>query len=174
MTTCEPSQMTDSGQMELTGLTLCAVVSLVNRSPLPGSSEAKTITVTSGRKCSGLYRKSGPLGLSVKMLLGSLTWNSAQCLLTWRAQGTRSNRLLFRLVPSVPLRDATGFGFWPTPQAGDALNFNIRESQRNYDNLAGEMLRKGELVGGSLNPEWIEWLMGYPSGWTELEDLETQ
>ncbi len=27
---------------------------------------------------------------------------------------------------------------------------------------------------GSLNPEWIEWLMGYPEGWTDLEDSETQ
>jgi len=23
---------------------------------------------------------------------------------------------------------------------------------------------------GSLNPAWVEWLMGYPSGWTDLED----
>ena len=24
--------------------------------------------------------------------------------------------------------------------------------------------------GGSLNPTWVEWLMGYPIGWTDLED----
>tara|TARA_R100000773_G_C4216402_1_gene115062 strand:+ start:42 stop:662 length:621 start_codon:yes stop_codon:yes gene_type:complete len=24
--------------------------------------------------------------------------------------------------------------------------------------------------GSALNPEWVEWLMGYPIGWTELED----
>src|SRR5262245_9319059 len=23
--------------------------------------------------------------------------------------------------------------------------------------------------GGMLNPEWCEWLMGFPAGWTELE-----
>ena len=27
---------------------------------------------------------------------------------------------------------------------------------------------------GRLNPEWVEWLMGYPIGWTELNVLETQ
>ena len=27
--------------------------------------------------------------------------------------------------------------------------------------------------GGRLNPQWVEWLMGFPRGWTELEDLET-
>lgn len=25
-------------------------------------------------------------------------------------------------------------------------------------------------IGGVLNPEWVEWLMGYPIGWTELKD----
>jgi hypothetical protein len=24
--------------------------------------------------------------------------------------------------------------------------------------------------GGQLNPEWVEWLMGFPIGWTELAD----
>jgi hypothetical protein len=24
--------------------------------------------------------------------------------------------------------------------------------------------------GGSLNPTWVEWLMGYPEGWTDLKD----
>jgi hypothetical protein len=27
-------------------------------------------------------------------------------------------------------------------------------------------------VGGHLNPEWTEWLMGWPIGWTALEPLE--
>ncbi len=30
-----------------------------------------------------------------------------------------------------------------------------------------------EEVGGLLNPEWVEWLMGWPLGWTALEPLET-
>lgn len=32
---------------------------------------------------------------------------------------------------------------------------------------------KKELTGGSLNPEWVEWLMGWPLGWTDLRPLET-
>jgi len=28
--------------------------------------------------------------------------------------------------------------------------------------------------GGRLNPTWVEWLMGFPLGWTDLEDSETQ
>jgi len=28
-------------------------------------------------------------------------------------------------------------------------------------------------VGGALNPPWVEWLMGFPIGWTDLGDSET-
>ncbi len=27
--------------------------------------------------------------------------------------------------------------------------------------------------GGKLNPDWVEWLMGWPIGWTALKHLET-
>lgn len=28
-------------------------------------------------------------------------------------------------------------------------------------------------IGGQLNPNWVEWLMGWPIGWTDLQPLET-
>jgi hypothetical protein len=30
-----------------------------------------------------------------------------------------------------------------------------------------------EQIGGSLNPPWVEWLMGWPLGWTDLKPLAT-
>jgi hypothetical protein len=30
----------------------------------------------------------------------------------------------------------------------------------------------GEVVGGKLNPTWVEWLMGYQGGYTDLKDWE--
>jgi len=29
------------------------------------------------------------------------------------------------------------------------------------------------LAGGQLNPEFVEWLMGFPIGWTDLDASET-
>jgi len=29
------------------------------------------------------------------------------------------------------------------------------------------------MQGGQLNPMWVEWLMGFPIGWTDLKDSET-
>ena len=50
---------------------------------------------------------------------------------------------------------------WPTPRA-----FMHKDSttDRGKHNL-------GEVVGGSLNPVWVEWLMGWPLGWTNLKPL---
>ena len=36
------------------------------------------------------------------------------------------------------------------------------------DTILGALIR--DQVTGQLNPQWVEWLMGFPEGWTELED----
>jgi len=53
---------------------------------------------------------------------------------------------------------------WPTPTAQDAKNNGGPSQQkRNTKPLNAE-------VNGPLNPQFVEWLMGYPTGWTDLED----
>jgi hypothetical protein len=37
--------------------------------------------------------------------------------------------------------------------------------------LAEEVAREAPTIGGSLNPTWVEWLMGFPLGWTDLRAL---
>jgi hypothetical protein len=55
---------------------------------------------------------------------------------------------------------------WPTPTAHNAKETNApSESQRNTPTLAAQ-------AGGTLNPTWVEWLMGWPLGWTDLKRLE--
>lgn len=58
------------------------------------------------------------------------------------------------------VRDDGGRGRWPTPTA----------SEHKY-RLAGDTQQSkclNALSGGALNPEWVEWLMGWPLGWTDL------
>lgn len=50
----------------------------------------------------------------------------------------------------------------PTPTANDA-KCNGTESQQNRNSEALNVV-----AGGSLNPEWVEALMGFPRGWTEI------
>lgn len=61
---------------------------------------------------------------------------------------------------------------WPTQTVNDSKNSTLPTSQINRDNIPGAMLRDVESAGGQLNPEWVEWLMGWPLGWTGLKPLE--
>jgi hypothetical protein len=57
--------------------------------------------------------------------------------------------------------------FWPTPTAHNAKDGAWpAEYERNTPTLAAQ-------AGGPLNPTWVEWLMGWPLGWTDLKPLET-
>lgn len=59
----------------------------------------------------------------------------------------------------------------PTPCAQDAKNSTLPVSQRDRESIPGFLLSNGENPGGQLNPDWVEWLMGWPIGWTGLGPL---
>jgi hypothetical protein len=53
----------------------------------------------------------------------------------------------------------------PTPTVNDSKN-NSPPSQRTENGRHSNPLNV--LAGGALNPAWVEWLMGFPAGWTAL------
>ena len=57
---------------------------------------------------------------------------------------------------NIQLNDRATLGLIPTPKASKS----------------GECLRSG--MSGQLNPRFVEWMMGFPAGWTELPPSETQ
>tara|TARA_R100000306_G_scaffold59674_1_gene58964 strand:+ start:1744 stop:2322 length:579 start_codon:yes stop_codon:yes gene_type:complete len=69
---------------------------------------------------------------------------------------------------------------WPTPAASDieggiVQNVELENgsfSRKNRDGIRwGVKLRDAvnHVEPGQLNSDWVEWLMGYPPGWTNLE-----
>jgi hypothetical protein len=62
-------------------------------------------------------------------------------------------------------------GRYPTPTARDYRS-GKGKTQAERGRTAGPSL--AEMSGGLLNPQWVEWLMGFPLGWTDLGDSETQ
>ena len=180
-------------------LTFLLVDFPVSRFPSPAQiAKEKRITVTSGQKClESLMKSDRDLSLP-KMFLASSAWHSTKCSLIWKVSDTPYGHLLFRLVPRMHLTVETGYGllpvrstsrrtrkgetplkrekfpetqkiwFFPTPLATDANNTSLPPSQIKRAGMAGELLRAG--VTGKINPEYVEWLMGFPIGWTELED----
>jgi hypothetical protein len=200
--------------------TLSAEDSPASRSVLPGSDEARQMTVTSGLKWSAALTLSGPLGSLARMCLASSTWHSTRCVLIWKVSATKSGRSLYQLAPSMPRTKENGSGLWPTPKANEKIQSpkahakgfyspmervvmwptpNARDHKDaganvNWEKLAKKSKLAGAVmwptphanchtgaghaaqggvntqtaVGGSLNPAWVEWLMGYPKNWTEV------
>ena len=80
-------------------------------------------------------------------------------------------------VQSMPahLTRGTGSGLWLTPQANeDAAGTpagNMQKMLGNDPRIRGTTPE--EWGRGTLNPTWVEWLMGWPLEWTALKPLET-
>lgn len=193
-TTSAPSIGDSSSQ-----LTLCVEGSPVSHSVSPGSDEARQMTVTSGRKLCAALTFSGPLGSLVKMCTASSIWGSSKCVLIWRPLVIKSRCLGFQLVPSMRRTSGNGSGFLPTPRAIYGEHPGMTDPRHltgavhlwptpsaNNQSGGGTGLNGGsgarkkleamvgreeglKMSGGQLNPTWVEWLQGYPLGWTEVD-----
>jgi hypothetical protein len=61
---------------------------------------------------------------------------------------------------------------WPTPRSCSAMAATLTDQGDRFPNLETVVaLTDPMLVGGKLNPMWVEWLMGWPLGWTDLKPL---
>ena len=70
--------------------------------------------------------------------------------------------------------------YWPTPSArdhkGGYQGGRIRNGKVSFDTLdvAVQHHSGDKAKVGHLNPNWVEWLMGVPTGWTGLGSWETE
>lgn len=144
-------------------------VFLVNHFPSQAKERERTITVTSGLTCSGLYMRSDRIGLSVRTLLASSRWYSPVRRLKWEisplyservalylkdgsnmslklsvvilnVKDIPSSRYLYRLAPSVRLIDGTGSGLLPTVTAQDYKRRGPGSSQQGLPEIIHGML----------------------------------
>ena len=116
-------------------------------------------------------------GLLAKYDPKQQSWKTAQCSLlgdlesfsgTWPRWGTMRNGAAYQRRPSVPIMSETESGsLLPTPTCHNAKEGAYpSEYDRNTQTLATH-------VGGKIHPEFTEWMMGWPIGWTDLKPLET-
>ena len=86
--------------------------------------------------------------------------------------------------PAEYTRKSVGLGsivlrktLWPTPSASDNRDRGNLSSPAIASRVKkGKQLMLSMVVSdksGSLNPTWVEWLMGFPTGWTALKPSET-
>ena len=62
---------------------------------------------------------------------------------------------------------------WPTPRTKGMCGGTGSWELLKKNTTIEEARLMGAGNGGQLNPTWVEWLMGWPLGWTDLKPLET-
>ena len=137
--------------------------------------------------------------LSVRFDLFSCSWKTARSLfpeelplssvILPRWGMMRDGECWERIMSELPIRDIDS-GLWPTPtvtgnhnrkgaskHSGDGLATAVKNwptptchDRKGKDATGGPCLTM--VVGGTLNPMWVEWLMGWPVGWTDCDALE--
>jgi hypothetical protein len=81
---------------------------------------------------------------------------------------------LARRLPPIedgPIRREDLAGLLPTLVKSDSDSWSNRTPEERI--AKGHIVRLPNMIGGPLNPEWCEWFMGWPIGWTGLQPLET-
>ena len=67
---------------------------------------------------------------------------------------------------------ATAVRRWPSPKARDWKDGCTQGTMNRNSPDLGKVVGQSQQAG-SLNPTWVEWLMGWPLGHTDLKPLAT-
>ena len=133
-----------------------------------GSESGSLPTPTAIDATSGRFNRSPTPGASMRPTLAKMSM-----LGLWPTPTTKTNVQIQGIGAAAanPKRGTTLAGavtMWPTPGASD------HKSGTGYDHTQNShppQLR--HLSGGLLNPTWVEWLIGWPLGWTDLNPSGT-
>jgi hypothetical protein len=101
---------------------------------------------------------------------------------TWPRWGLMRNGELWALQTLEQGIVGREYGFWPTPTHSPrdasctmetALKWDGKTQQTSLSFAVAreEMKADRHIPNGTLNPPWVEWLMGWPIGWTDLKPL---
>lgn len=118
----------------------------------------------------------------VRSLLGELETFSGR----YPTSGMTVNGKLYERQTWVRRTDESGCGLLPTPKStpsgpdfaraerdgsgGDDLATAAARFPTPTSNRRSGLQSHGvNVITGQLNPRWVDWLMGYPIGWTDLE-----
>lgn len=107
--------------------------------------------------------------MSLNYLLGTTSEKSSR---VWPSAGILFSMQLYQRPQLERITNELEFGsqeLLPTPLARDWKDTGrsgIRDRRQRMDTLP-------RVLGGSVNPDYSEWMMGWPIGWTALSPLET-
>jgi len=196
---CAPDKMTDFSRLSRFGMTFRPLTDIRGEELLTlyrevfhaktSAQQEKAQELTEkplecGEKWRGSFTKYDP---------DSCLWRTHQCSLlggldefseTWPAWGLMRDGECWEQRTLEQTIRGTEFGLLlPTPDTVNRDNKKVLFN-RNAESQSGRSLATYARTfpnqfleqtnnGGSLNPTWVEWLMGWMLGWTDLKPLET-
>jgi len=114
-----------------------------------------TPNTTPERPCEGNVRM-----LRQKVLAGDMTETEARSMLNGKSP--------FEAQGAIPALDRAS---WPTPYASDVRTYRLSApGSQSHDRSLCSIMRREE--NGHLSPDWTEWLMGWPMGWSNTEAMD--
>ena len=141
-----------------------------------------TDLMENGQECGERWQ-----GLLARLDQNTLLWKIPQCSLledleqslkTWPNWGSMRNGVCWEQTMLGQTIKENEFGLWPTPVTSDYAARRPSKGWRGTSDLPSVAWTR---TGGKENPNkpplklnapWVEWLMGWPLGWTDLKPLE--
>jgi hypothetical protein len=178
-TTCEVLPLNGSAQMELLPMSSRPDSRVRTSATLEVAPELRVSEAAYGKTAPELFANYDHASSSWRTSQRSLIEGWTVFSETWPRSGTMRNGIAYQLPALVPLTDEIASGYWPTPSARDWKDTpGMARQAGNRDRTdqlaraiyAAENARSGS---GSLSPAFVEWLMGFPLGWTVCEASAT-
>jgi C-5 cytosine-specific DNA methylase len=133
-----------------------------------------------------IIRELRPPWVLIENVVGFVKLALTSSSMIWKTKVTKRGRLLYQLQPSVLRTGGTGSGLWPTPTASETTprkNIELTKTGRrkckngkshSLDLPTMVLLSAQKPEARGINPEWVEVLMGYPQGWTNIGGLQDE
>lgn len=173
------SQIYDNSTVDpsMVQLTFFQEATPASQTALPACEPEKQMHVTSGRNIAEYIMRLNPdTSLTRTCLEAFLTGCWIRRSATWKLTATPAGRPLLSLrVLRVPFIGGIGSGWLPTPCAQDGNNSTLPPSQLNkrkglFGTIPSALMHLGQPAGVPINPQFYEWLMGYPTDWTDVSE----
>ena len=159
----------------------CQEGSLANLTALSESDWQKTMNGTSGQNLCDLSENCGRGTLLAKMLMASYQQYMSPFAPTWKKKVTKSGRSVYRLTLSAPTMKDTGFVSLASPRASqDFKPIRKQTPQEEKKGKHGQTLCSSlgiiypERIGQYINPQFAEWMMGFPLGWGGISNSNNE
>ena len=145
-----------------------------SRTVLSENERLKMMNDTYGRSFVESSESCGRTLLLEKMLMGCYQQYMSPFVPIWKRKATKSGRSVYRLTLSRRHMRDTGFLLLASPRASQDFKPIRKQTPTEHNGNHGQALCSSlgiiypERIGQYINPQYVEWMMGFPIGWTDI------